>query len=85
MRLTELTDRQRAVLDYLVKFAIVRKRSPTVREIQRYFRYKSKTSAVSHLDALEEKGFIRRVPGEHHNIEVLAKWTSRSKPPPSVK
>ncbi|KKN41844.1 hypothetical protein LCGC14_0719040 [marine sediment metagenome] len=84
MQSTELTDRQRAVLDYLVEFAIVRQKPPTIREIQEYFGYDSPNSAVSHLDALERKGFIRRSGDKSRNIELLDRRTSRSKPPPSV-
>ena len=84
MQSTELTDRQRAVLDYLVEFAIVRGKPPTIREIQEFFGYESKTSAVAHLDALERKGFIRRLKGESRNIQLLDKRTNRSKPSPSV-
>lgn len=65
-----LTDRQRAVLEYITEYIEVRRKPPTVREIQANFGFKSPNAVDNHLKALERKGKIRRIPGESRNIEV---------------
>ena len=66
-----LTNRQREVLQYLREYQQVRGKPPTVREIQAHIGCRSDNGARKHLDALEKKGFIRRVPGEARNIEMV--------------
>ena len=66
-----LTNRQREVLQYLREYQAIRGKPPTVREIQAHIGCRSPNSAATHLNALEKKGKIRRVPGESRNIEVL--------------
>ncbi len=68
--MTNLTDRQRAVLTFITEYIDVRRKPPTVREIQAYFGFRSTSTVVAHLDALERKGQIRRTPGESRNIEL---------------
>jgi repressor LexA len=65
-----LTARQQEVLDFIrANMAVY---SPTVRQIAAFIGAKSPHAATVHLDALEKKGVIRRVPGKARNIEVLA-------------
>jgi repressor LexA len=45
--------------------------SPTIREIAREFSFRSPQGVIAHLDALERKGWIRRVPNQVRGIEVL--------------
>jgi SOS-response transcriptional repressor LexA len=45
--------------------------APSVREIADHFHYQSSTPARSLLAGLEERGFIRRLPGMDRAIEVL--------------
>ncbi len=66
-----LTDRQRAVLEYITEYIEVRRKPPTVREIQANFGFKSPNAVDNHLKALERKGRIQRAPRESRNIEVL--------------
>lgn len=68
-----LTNRQREVLQYLREYQMARGKPPTVREIQIHIGCRSPNAAATHLNALEKKGIIRRVPGESRNIEVLDK------------
>ncbi len=68
--MTTLTDRQRAVLTFITEFIDVRRKPPTVREIQAYFGFRSTSTVAAHLNALERKGRIRRTVGESRNIEV---------------
>jgi SOS-response transcriptional repressor LexA len=45
--------------------------APSVREIADHFHYRSPTMARHLLQGLEERGFIRRLPGKDRAIEVL--------------
>lgn len=66
-----LTARQREVLSFLIRFIDERGYPPTVREIALYFGLKGPRSPKKRLDALEEKGYIRRNPGKSRAIEVV--------------
>lgn len=65
-----LTDKQAAILRFIQENT--KAASPTSREIAAAFGFKSPHAATVHLDALERKGKIRRVPGRSRNIEVIA-------------
>jgi len=55
-----LTARQRAVLEFVVRFTNEKGYPPSIREIGAEFGIKSLRGVTVHLDALERKGFIRR-------------------------
>ena len=74
----KLTARQRAVLSFLIRFLEERGYPPTVREIALHFGLKGPRSPKKRLDALEEKGYIRRRPGKSRAIEVIGASPSRS-------
>ncbi|MGA8479162.1 MAG: transcriptional repressor LexA [Chthoniobacterales bacterium] len=57
-----LTERQRAVLNYIRQYQRETGFPPTSREIQRHFHFQSQTAAMNHLRALERKGVISRSP-----------------------
>jgi repressor LexA len=57
---TDLTDRQRQVLDYLRACIASRGFSPSVREIGRALGMSSSGTVAQHLERLEAKGYIRR-------------------------
>ena len=73
-----MTARQREVLSFLIRFLKERGYPPTVREIARHFGLKGPKSPKKRLDALEEKGYIRRSPGRSRAIEVVGVSPSRS-------
>lgn len=56
----ELTEKQQAVLDFIVDSIAQRGRFPSFREIGRAFRLRSVATVAQHLDALVEKGYLRR-------------------------
>lgn len=58
--LTELTDRQREILDFIREKITNRGYGPTVREIAFAFDINSPNGVMCHLKALEKKGFITR-------------------------
>lgn len=65
-----LTPKQQAILDYVREHT--QAASPTSREIAAAFGFASPHAVTAHLDALERKGKIRRLPGRSRNIEVIA-------------
>jgi repressor LexA len=65
-----LTARQREVLEFIRDNSAYY--SPSVREIAAGVRIKSPNGVMNHIVALEKKGAIRRKPGQHRNIEVVA-------------
>jgi repressor LexA len=67
----KLTVRQREVLSFLIRFLKRRGYPPTVREIARHLGLKGPKSPKKRLDALVEKGYIRRWRGKSRAIEVV--------------
>ncbi len=67
--MTELTDRQQQLLDFLHEEHRSCGIMPSTREIQEHFGFASQTAAVSHLRALEKKGVIIRRPGKARALE----------------
>jgi len=67
----KLTARQRQVLSFLIRFLNKRGYPPTVREIARHLGLKGPKSPKKRLDALVEKGYIRRRSGKSRAIEVM--------------
>ena len=59
--LPALTDRQRAIYDFLVKTIREKGFAPSIPEIGRQFKIASTNGVSDHLKALEKKGYIRRV------------------------
>ncbi|MDZ4287471.1 MAG: antitoxin Xre/MbcA/ParS toxin-binding domain-containing protein [Prosthecobacter sp.] len=61
---TQLTDRQRELLEYLRQYQAEHGALPSTRDIQRHLGLSSQTAAMSHLRALEKKGLIQRNPSK---------------------
>jgi repressor LexA len=61
---TQLTKRQREIVEYLRMAQRTTGIMPSTRELQHYFKFASQTAAMSHLRALERKGVIQRLPGK---------------------
>ena len=59
--LTPLTDRQKAIYDFLLKSIREQGFAPSIPEIGRRFKIASTNGVSDHLKALEKKGYIRRV------------------------
>jgi repressor LexA len=66
-----LTRRQLEILNYVREFLDERGYSPTLEEIGLHFRMASLNAVYKHLKALEERGFIRRLPGQARSIQVV--------------
>lgn len=66
-----LTERQRAILDFIVETLQTRGFPPTLREIGRAFAIRSTKGVNDHLAALERKGKIKRHAELSRGIEVI--------------
>ena len=78
--MTELTKRQRQVLDFVHAAQQTGEATPTLREIAARFGFKSSRAAADHLDALRRKGFLESTPGKARSLRVtspLAKLRNR--------
>ena len=59
----ELTKKQRAILDYMKAHVAEHSYWPSIRDIQAKFRFASTNGVYGHLQALERKGVLQRIPG----------------------
>ena len=78
--MTELTKRQRQVLDFVQSGQRAGRSSPTLREIAEHFGFKSSRAAADHVGALKRKGFLESDAGKARTLRVtspLAKLRSR--------
>jgi repressor LexA len=71
---SDLTGRQRAILDYIVEALEKRGFPPAVREICEAVGLSSPSTVHAHLGSLEDRGYIRRDPTKPRAIEV--RWRS---------
>lgn len=71
MDTTDLTNRQRAILDFIVSAVEEHGYPPAVREIGDAVGLSSPSTVHAHLIALEEKGYLRRDPTKPRAIEVM--------------
>ncbi len=70
--ITALTDRQRAVLDFITVRRDAGAPPPTLREIAAHLGISGTLGAQKHLAALERKGFIRKEAGSSRGIVAAA-------------
>jgi repressor LexA len=68
---TRLSERQREILRFLGDFAAKNGYPPSVREIGEAVGLSSSSTVHSHLNALENKGFIRRDPSSARALTVI--------------
>jgi repressor LexA len=76
---TELSERQQQVLDYIRTVVADRGYPPSVREIGEALGLSSPSTVHSHLSALVKAGMIRRDPSKPRAIEVLDTRTTPSR------
>jgi repressor LexA len=70
--MTQLTERQLIVYEFIRDKIVHRGYGPTVREIGEHFDIRSPNGVMCHLKALEKKGLIHRSPGKSRAIELTA-------------
>lgn len=67
----DLTKRQEEVLNFIKEFIVSHGYPPTVREIGATLGLSSPATTHSHLEQLEEKGYIRKTGNKNRAIELL--------------
>lgn len=66
-----LTERQKAVLDYIAEYQAVHGISPTHREIRDHFGYSSFGTVYKHLKLLQRKGYLHRDWNQKRGLELV--------------
>lgn len=66
-----LTKRQSEILSFLRRYLKENEFSPTLEEIANHFNLASLNGVYKHLNALEERGFIRRLSNQARSIQLL--------------
>ncbi|MBT3864801.1 repressor LexA [Candidatus Peregrinibacteria bacterium] len=56
----QLTDKQKAVFEFIEKYQMSYGRSPTLREMREHFQVSSDNGVLKHLKALESKGYLKK-------------------------
>ena len=77
MAMTELTNRQARILNFIRHQAAREGRPPTVREIAAHFGMASTYGVRRHLEALERKGHIERAANVSRGIRLSARAVER--------
>ncbi|RFZ75955.1 repressor LexA [Lacrimispora amygdalina] len=67
----KLSDRQERILEYIKKTILEKGYPPTVREIGEEVGLNSPSSVHGQMEALENKGYIRRDPTKPRSIEIM--------------
>ena len=67
----KLSDRQQEILDFLSDFISQNGYPPSVREIGQSVGLSSSSTVHSHLNALEDKGYIKRAPSSARALSVV--------------
>lgn len=67
----KLSDRQQHILDFLKEFTLRNGYPPSVREVGEAVGLSSSSTVHSHLNALENKGYIRRDPSSARALTVI--------------
>jgi repressor LexA len=75
-----VTDRQRAVLNYIREYLAANGMSPSMVEIGQACGGISATAALAHVVALEKKGYVKRDPHRARGIELLAQSGAEERP-----
>ncbi|MFN4227710.1 MAG: transcriptional repressor LexA [Candidatus Ratteibacteria bacterium] len=56
----KMTEKQWKILEFIKDYILKTGYPPTIKEIMNYFSFSSPTAVISHLNALEKKGYIKR-------------------------
>lgn len=67
----ELTSAQANVFQFVVDAIETTGSAPSLQEIANAFAYKSINAVVQHLRLIEQKGFIKQIPGKARSIRVV--------------
>ncbi|HUX85731.1 MAG TPA: transcriptional repressor LexA [Chloroflexota bacterium] len=75
-----LTERQRAVLDFIGHYTEENSVPPSLQEIGQALGGISPTAALAHVVALEKKGYLRRNPHEARSLELVRSEVAIERP-----
>jgi len=78
--MTDLTQRQQQVLEFLCQTQGKTGIAPTLREIAAHFGFASTRAAADHLAALKRKGVVEAEPGRARSLRVVSPLRSLRKP-----
>ncbi len=70
-----LFDREREVLEFIVQFIQRFGYAPTLREVCKGVGVTSPATVCEHIYKLEDKGFLKRIPGKRRGIEITERAT----------
>ena len=70
--MSELTKKQRRILDFIQSVQLAGGVAPTLREICAHFGFKSSKAAADHVAALKRKGFIAWEAGKARSLRVIS-------------
>ncbi len=71
-----LTKKQQAILDYMREHVTEHSYWPSIRDIQAKFRFASTNAVFGHLQALERKGVLQRIPGAARAYKIAPEVTA---------
>jgi repressor LexA len=74
----DLTERQRAVLDFVKSYSQEHGRPPTFREIGEHFDF-GWAASRAHLKAIERKGYLKVIPSKSRGIEMAGPEASQGR------
>jgi repressor LexA len=78
--MTDLTARQKQVLDFITSHLESHGFPPTLREIGGHLGVSGTLGVIKHLDALERKGLIRKTAGSSRGISVVGRRSAVTLP-----
>ena len=67
----QMTKKQKAILDYMKAHVSEHSYWPSIRDIQAKFRFASTNAVFGHLQALERKGVLQRIPGAARAYKIV--------------
>jgi len=65
-----LTKKQKQTLDYITKYIKENDYAPSLEEIKRHFRLSSVSTVHEHVEALREKGYLKKIENQPRSIEI---------------
>jgi repressor LexA len=78
--MTELTERQREVLNFIELTRARTGNSPTLREIAGHFGFRSPKAAADHVAALQRKGVLTSASRKARAIRLTSRWENLLEP-----
>lgn len=78
MPTTNLTKRQKEILDFIQSFIASHDYAPSYREIAEFFNLSSIATVADHLDNLKDKGYLTKDYNEARSLQLTPRWDERT-------